>query len=238
MTNGDPVKEWGLPDWRDVQSYSNAFGPPSHWSEESWRWEFKRRQPEYRQAFDALVLQGLDGTIHRDSITKRDDQGNLVMVEPRPNTPTTAEHASELGFAFVADDEHRHMFNMLFLPNPRFSEQPASSILFGERLITAKRDENGLLVGEAQWRFDLTKPLKAQLRDCEAALTHIQVAWKKKKVREPKRDAKWLEYLRALDAKECDAVYREMLIIIPHKHQVEQSARDTVAAAIALRNKL
>ena len=159
MTVSDPANEWGLPDWRDANSYTNSFDPTNQWTDNRWRWEFKRRQPEYRQAFDALVLQGLDGTIHRDSITKRDDQGNLVMVEPRPNIPTTAEHASELGFAFAADDEHRDQFEMFFLPNPRFSEQPASAILFGDRLMTAKRDKGGLLNGEAKCHFDLTKPL-------------------------------------------------------------------------------
>lgn len=238
MDGNDPAKEWGLPDWRDEGSYTNTFGPPDQWTDDRWRWEFKRRLPDYRAAFDKYVEQGREGTIHRDSITRQDEKGRLIMVEPSHNTPTHVDDANELGFAFAASDEHREQFGMFFLPNPRFSGQPNNALLFGDRLMTASRDEDGRLIGEANWHFDLTKPLKPQLKRCEDNLARLQNALKQQGLNEKKRADKWFQYLRILDASECGASYSEMLVLVPMKRKAPQSSRDTLAAAIAVRNKL
>lgn len=238
MTENDPAKEWGLPDWRDTDSYANEFGWPEQWSDDRWRWEFKRRQPGYRAAFQDLVRLRLDGIIHRDSITRQDEKGRMIMVEPSPNTPCSVDSANELGFAFAANDAHRDQFGMFFLPNPRFSGQPNNALLFGDRLMTASRDEDGRLVGEANWHFDLTKPLKPQLKCCEDNLKRLQIALKQQSLSEKKRADKWLQYLQILDAAEYGASYSEMLFLVPMKKKVPQSSRDTLGAAIALRNKL
>lgn len=238
MVNDDPAKEWGLPDWRDAGSYSNSFGCPDEWNDTRWRWEFKRRQPEYRGVFDEYVRQGRDGTIVQDHVEEVDRDGYRKMVTAGETKSASSEHSAKPGFIFVADQEHRAKFRMFFLPNPRLSDQPNQALQFGDRLSTAQRGPDGLLVGNANYHFDLTLPLKPQLKRCEEILLGIQGQWRGKQLRQQKRDDKWLQYLRALDAHECGANYGQMLLLIPEKNQVPQSSRDTLDAAIALRNKL
>ena len=40
--------EWGVPDWRDDKAYPKL----DDISDRLWRWEFIRRMPDYRDAWD------------------------------------------------------------------------------------------------------------------------------------------------------------------------------------------
>ena len=40
--------EWGVPDWCDAAAYPQ----PDDLSDQLWRWEFIRRMPDYRNAWD------------------------------------------------------------------------------------------------------------------------------------------------------------------------------------------
>ena len=40
--------EWGVPDWRDDKAYPKL----GDFSDRLWRWEFIRRMPDYRDAWD------------------------------------------------------------------------------------------------------------------------------------------------------------------------------------------
>ena len=45
MTN---QSEWGVPDWGDATAYPK----PGEITDRLWRWEFIRRMPDYREAWD------------------------------------------------------------------------------------------------------------------------------------------------------------------------------------------
>ena len=112
MTQNDPTLECGLPNWRDADSYTNCFGRPDQWSEKRWRWEFKRRQPEYRDAFGTYVQQRRDGSIVRDHVEKINENGHRVMVAPSETEKVSSDHSNELGFMFVADAEELQRFRV------------------------------------------------------------------------------------------------------------------------------
>ena len=119
MANNDPAKEWGLPDWRNADSYTNEFGRPDEWSDDRLRWEFKRRQPEYRWAFDDLVRAGKHGTRPAGGDDQREKFGNSYI---RTLTETALnDEANNAGFMFRADEDLAFLHQMFFLPNPRFS---------------------------------------------------------------------------------------------------------------------
>lgn len=231
MTQNDPAKEWGLPDWRDTYSYRNSFGSPEKWSDTRWRWEFKRRQPEYRAAFDLYALRGRDGSIVHDHVEKINEHGHRIMVTPSETEKVSSEHANRLGFMFEADAEDLERFKMYFLPNPRFSEQPNKTLLFANRIATASRDHDGLLVGEATYRFDLMEPLTPQLEDCKRVLKFHQSLLPKAKVQRRWHKDFFTDYLQALDARECGASYEEITIYIPLNKKSRQAARDLVNQA-------
>jgi hypothetical protein len=231
MTQNDPTLEWGLPNWRDANSYTNCFGRPDQWSEKRWRWEFKRRQPEYRNAFNTYAQQRRDGSIVRDHVEKINENGHRVMVTPGATEKASFECSNELGFMFVADAEELERFQMYFLPNPRFSHQPNKSLLFGNRIETARRDQEGLLVGEATYRFDLMEPLAPQLEECMRVLKFHQGLLPQAKAQRRWHKDFFPDYLQALDARECGASYDEITVYIPLKKKNRQAARALVKQA-------
>lgn len=213
MSEEDAAKEWGLPDWRDHFSYRNKFGDPSEWSFNRWRWEFLRRRGDYRLAFDKLINERRNGTIFRDSVTEVDENGYRRMVVVNPNSEALVSSAGEIGFSFsIYDDlELLSKFSMFFMPNPRFSEQPESSLLSANTAMASKFDDQGHPIDTLNYQFDLRKPLTAQLKACELMLKSCQARVGGAVKEEKHQMQNWLEYLQALDAREVGLSYNMMM---------------------------
>lgn len=208
MAEKDPTKEWGLPDWRDSSSYRNNFGDPSEWSVARWRWEFLRRREDYRAAFASLAKSGSNGTFFQDSFTEIDEntrkqlaQGNLVSA------------AKQKGFAFLIADNPDLLskFGMFFMPNPKFSEQPEASLLLAAPFMASKFDVEGKPLFVCSYTFDLMRPIAKQLEACEAKLNEIKAQILGAVWEEKHHVQNWLEYLQALDARENNVSYAQMV---------------------------
>lgn len=235
MASNDPAKEWGLPDWRYADSYANSFGHPDQWNGTRWRWEFKRRQPEYRRAFDDLVRAGKHGT---RPVRGADQREKFVNSYHQKLTEIALNgEANTVGFMFRADEELAFQHQMFFLPNPRFSDQASSALLFAEGVQVAKRNKFGGKKNIYPYQFDVSKPLAPQLEACRKHLEFL-ASWKGLNVkRENRHKAKFFEYLRVLDANECGVKPSEFASILVYKDKTFHGARDTLKAAELLRNK-
>ena len=83
--------------------------------------------------------------------------------------------------------------------------------------------------------FDLSKPLAAQLAVAKRELTHLQKNGFEGKQQRRRHPAKWLPYLRTLDARADGASWSEISALHLNTAQTEQTARDIWDAANALR---
>lgn len=236
------MNEWGIPDWRDPQAY----GDTSNWTLMRWRWEFYRRRDDLRAYFDANAERTFqenckargalpDGS---DATFPDGTKGRIL----RPDEP---------GFTANCDWATVQHFGYGGIPNPRISDQP-------DRVIFAVLDYPGCTTshhlgkgkpwpaepelevpvceGQAAVIFDLSKPLGPQMDGAKKWLERAQSETQGEVKPKRKHKTKWLGYLRALDARSADATYAEIASIFPHTAQTEQTGRDKVAQAEALRN--
>lgn len=208
MDDNDPAKEWGLPDWRDASSYRNSFGDPSEWSFARWRWEFLRRREDYREAFASLAATASERIFFQDCFTKNGKtmekqmaQGKLISV------------VGQRGFAFSVAENLGLLskFGMFFLPNPKFSDQPEQSLLLAAPYVASKYAEDGTPLYVVTWQFNLMRPLAEQLEDCESQLKAIKERLPGAIWEEKHHVQNWHEYLQALDARENDVSYAQMV---------------------------
>ncbi len=218
--------EWGLPDWRDPLAYGDTLA----WSTSRWRWEFLRRRQDYRNDFDRHAEDTYRHYLNyyagdRDEIT----DGEIL----RPTDP-----------GFRASMPGTPKYGLTGLLNPRISEQPGHELYFreydmafyrgrGPEFLEGGKPENVMLpAGRFVVRFDLTRPLAAQLEAAKSQLIYEQMAMFGKELGTKKHGKKWLLYLRVLDAWECGAHWSEIAAIMPEttKRNID-TARDTYKQA-------
>lgn len=207
MTENDPAKEWGLPDWRDSSSYKNSFGDPSEWSFERWRWEFVRRREDYRAAFASLAALASKGIFFQDRFTNIDEH-----LQEQVARGTLISAVGHRGFAFSVSDNLGLLskFGMFFMPNPKFSDQPDESLLLAAPYIASKYDADGKPLGVLTYHFNLMRPLAEQLEACESKMKEIKAKLPGAIWEEKRHTNNWHEYLQALDARENNVSYARM----------------------------
>jgi hypothetical protein len=88
--------------------------------------------------------------------------------------------------------------------------------------------------GEVAVTFDLNRPLEPQLRHARDLLQLRQSALHGKPLQKRRHPAKWLGYLRTLDAREAGATWGEIAALHPRTAKTEQTARDIWEQARAL----
>jgi hypothetical protein len=230
--------EWGIPDWRDAQAY----GDVKQWTFNRWRWEFYRRRDDLRAFFDRWA----DESFSR----------NLRCNEGK--TP------SEPGFlAFGSGNEEGdavRLFDYGGVPNPRIGNQPAIFIMPVDQFIhkfrfynPVKSHPRGLSIMEALGKkqpkiyelrlqdheyaikFDLNKPLRSQVDEALELMKAAQIKLHGKPLQRKHHTAKWLGYLRTLDARAANATWSDISSLHPKTAQTEQTARDIWRAADGLR---
>jgi hypothetical protein len=198
LTPDHPRPDWGIPDWLD----SGSYGDTKRWPEVRWRWEFTRRREDCRADFLAYkdevewVPEGLlrHLGVKRGSRRLRPDEPGFLA--PVPGCLEKYGRSS--------------------LPNPAIGDQPfyilAGFGRRGPRLVLFPEDGIGdLKETTAVVKFDLAAPLGNQWK----AIRPFLEARQKKAVGQivnsgKKHPAKWLAYLRVLDARESGASYSEI----------------------------
>lgn len=222
------MTDWGLPDWRDPSSY----GETSSWSDLRWRWEFLRRRDDLRRDFDryapdVAALRNAD--FEELGLTELSDQ----MASPTFTTaPFGGQHYGYEG-----------------IPNPRISAltdaflafittaQPSGGLYsyFAEGAVPAYPDGVRFSPDQAVWVFDLDWNLDLQLAMAREQLARLQANRDRRKGSKDHK-AKWLTYLRVLDAKEAGASLTEIAAILPGSYgrRDAQTAHNVLQQAIAL----
>lgn len=243
------VNEWGIPDWRDPAAY----GDVKSWSFNRWRWEFYRRRDDVRAYFDAHA----DETYQcwqRNADTKWgkhlanihiDDPGFVVTVDVEtrarfgyaglPN-PRVGDQPHRTIWPYVTDDTLRIILTSFdnvrdLLAGCGVALTDRQLALMGPWLdaITANLGAHELAIV-----FDISRPLKPQLESSRILLQEEYDRQNKPSQRK-RHPAKWLGYLRTLDARADGASWRKIAAIHPRTAGTQQAARDIWKAADALR---
>lgn len=142
--------EWGIPDWREPLNY----GDVKRWTFYQWRWEFLRRRDDIRDCFIANANssqkkwvdcheQPFGTMMHTRWWVYAEKAGGIL----EPLLP------HERGFVALISPEQAESFNLAYLPNPRFSDQP-------EELIAPLSDDGTVTVLDGLTAFRLTDFLK------------------------------------------------------------------------------
>ena len=194
------MNEWGIPDWRDPAAYGDA----KRWGFWRWRWEFYRRRDDLREVFLFVSEKESDDPELTELVTQgrppRGQPGHYVCAntkrmfgyhEKLPD-PSVSAHPEELLFAWdhlppVMSEWTRNDGKAVTWPGMRI---PATNF--------------ALVV------FDLDKPLESQFFAAKRHACAMQEFVHGQLLQRRRHPAKWLGYLRALDAREADASWAEI----------------------------
>ncbi len=204
------MTDWGLPDWRDPSTY----GDTAAWSDLRWRWEFQRRRGDLMRDFEQYAPQA--------AALRNADFVELGLTEVQ------AQIANE---GFTTAPFGGQPYGYEGIPNPRISALPDTFLEF----ISTNRPSGGLhpyyaedgvpaypdgvqfMPDQAVWVFDLNREIDPQLATAREQLAKLQAEQAKIK-RAKDHKAKWLTYLRVLDAREAGASLTEIAAILPDSH--------------------
>ncbi len=227
----EPV-DWGCPDGSNMTDYAGN----QNWSGVRWRWEFKRRTQQFRQAFMMRLIENnewdFDRKTYPDDIFHPDFQDELLKL--------SAPEAAQLGMAY--------------LPNPRKSAVPDEYLSGGKTSLTSrtlmgihlKKIELGSFkpldvmgYGQIAIVFDPSMPIAPQI---EGLSEHLEGHRYYNQQADPTRwhHDKRLTYLRILDAREQGFSWSKCAGAVLPKHvsQSAHSARDTYKAAVRYQEAL
>jgi hypothetical protein len=241
------AERWGVPDWRDAAAYPCE---PDELSPRNWWWEFTRRRPDYRELWEHPSNGWMEGEgdderfpADRQDLAMRFQMG--FLLNPRK--------------AYRADFRLIACYRALNAPVLSASGLTHSALADAEQLVTklgadalaleieatrknaASAEESGV----ALYQFDLSKPLGPQIERAHNQLEFLQRRRFGKQNTRKKRTEGWALFLRALDAREDGASYREMRDVFwpgrairkdGKEEKTAQSARDVFLAACELRD--
>jgi hypothetical protein len=240
------MNAWGIPDWREPKAYGNS----GAWNFFRWRWEFYRRRPDLREmftkssnapspelsfAFPERPPKGESGHYACAPDVCRDKFGYW----PHLPDPSIGDHPSDLLFVFPKEmpklDDDIQWDNYSAMEH---LEQCGLNLT--ENQISAIEHLNGAMLvpfhkGKTFMAFDLEQPIEPQLAIAKRYLQMQQRDQLGRNLQARRRHpAKWLTYLRVLDAREAGASWSKIASILPRTARTDQTARDTWEQAQAL----
>jgi len=195
------AKEWGVPDWRDPEAYGDTTG----WEFVRWRWEFNRRQDDYRkEAINLLEKRGdrIDHSHEWDAYHRK--WGYSRVLDPRVSD--------------YPDDELK-----------TWGHHSIATMKSGPRQFLKVKD------GEFAVLFKLNAPLSDQLKQATLAVHAAQTERFGQLLQNRHHQKKWLSYLRALDAERAGATFVEIAKLDSTTSQTHHAGRDRWEAAKDLR---
>jgi hypothetical protein len=222
------MTNWGIPNWRDP----NAYGDTKRWSECRWRWEFIRRRDDCRKDFST----------HKDETVRFFEDASAREIARSPDAKRgRLLRPDERGFVAQVPDCYKK-YGLNNLPNPAVGDQPFYVIMFrkrGPKMVMFPEDSirSHFETTDSVVIFDLTAPIGDQLEGARQLLEWQQQDKLGHAVRPGKKHpAKWLSYLRALDAKESGASLSQIAKsgLLIGRREDPQSARDVLKQATAL----
>jgi hypothetical protein len=246
------MSEWGVPDWRDASAYPD----PKQTLGLEWWWEFTRRRPDYRALWTAVAVDRTEGGWSLDTESGRrtfypaDRHGLILRFQLNALLDPTCSHS------YLEISSRRWSLNHSLPSATTISHRAVNEAkLLGDQIgaegVEALLEEQkaqadaASTAGVTLYQFDLSKPLAPQLDRARADLEFWQGREFGKKNTRKARRGNWREFLRAIDAREGGATYREIRDVFwtgrsqrkdGKEEKTEQSARDTYAAACELRD--
>lgn len=219
----------GVPDW----TVSSAYPDVAKTTMREWWWEFTRRRPDYRSLWESA--EELEGKAHRYAPDV--DAFRLHFQLSVIHDPAASLTDWELM-------QYHYPANYARSPRELLAEQWDKPGADYSAAIAEHRGRMADELGHQLYNFDLSQPLGPQLERVERDLKAVQKELFGKITRRPRRD-NWREFLRAIDARDGGATYREIRDVFwPRRasrrdgkeEKTEQSARDTYIAACKLRD--
>lgn len=224
------IVHWGVPDWQDANAYGGE-----NLTDNQWWWEFTRRRPDYRSAWEraepAQSEEMIDsgGEIYRfaDDVDRFRLTFQLSTIH-NPTRPMSQDQA--VG--------NRFRTNYGVSPRNYLAEQsnhPHISLALQE---AAKRGKLEDASGLYRYNFDLSKPLTTQIETCKQLLEAIQNENEGHLLKKRPRKQNWTEFLRTIDARDAGATFSDVATTLWPQliDKTPQSARDTHRAACELRD--
>ncbi|MDQ2091341.1 hypothetical protein [Marimonas arenosa] len=231
---------WGCPNWRSAENYIGW----ESWDERRWRWEFKRRTQAVRFGFQ-LELKNVwrednpEGGIPPGLMWKDEYARTLIHL--------SAPDATSFGFSPLpnplysealdwADEEYSYMGTDILKKTLE-----ARTLLSFDVFHRSQKPFGGvdvLGVGQVAVVFDPNRPIEPQPAGLQEHLESYRHHSLKPLSR--KHKAKWLRYLRILDAREDGASWAECADILLRgtTAATPQTAADTHAQAVKTRDGL
>ncbi len=207
--------ELGIPDWREPTAYPD----PDDLRMSDWHWEFLRRNPKYREAYDLSEL-----SLENESKALYFERVYLLSgpVDPRLSVKQYLKLTE--GKLFCSN----HFDN--FIGSGSLSSMHAQA--YEIERIMHNRSFHDLF-----FRIDPLKPLDPQFRGAIEIATRSQVSLLGHILAPRTRKDKWPLYLRVLDARDCKATYSEIArVCLRHQEQGDGAARDLAKQARKLRD--
>jgi hypothetical protein len=261
------MNAWGIPDWQDAAAYGDVTG----WTFNRWRWEFYRRRDDLRECFDAHA----EETYHHWQ--KFAGKPGFPAAHLRPHEPGFAaivgeENVARFGYANLPNPRIGHQTWELL--SPRITDDALKGVPLGG----GANGKNGVahlleIAGleptpeqadflrahlspvpplednEFTVAFDLNRPLEPQIKTAQRTLKFHQEERHGRKLQKRRHPARWLAYLRVLDARASNASWSEIANLFYRQGVLDrrknplggymgpppQAARDMWDAADALR---
>ena len=211
---------WNVPDWRDESAYPK----PDDLPPKVWRWEFIRRMPDYRAAWDEAAKREYEIMRRRDT---HQNPSQFLTPDSQYFTVGRAVYSFPEEFNDILK-YHNHPF-----PNPRLTSKQlleSSLVIFryndeeGGSLVSrpepiAREVRDILFPGRISIEFDLMEPGGPQFDRARARFESLQREYAQKfnfsdqleaKLRARQRALLWPRYLRVLDARDEGVNYHEI----------------------------
>ncbi|MBE9549791.1 MAG: hypothetical protein IMF09_10330 [Proteobacteria bacterium] len=216
MTNN----RWGCPNWKDRESYPHN---GDDLSDALWRWEFIRRDPDYRQAW----ARGTEAETPLFRIPALEDQQHIQryyclyqLYDPSKKGGFHETLFIQKGGYTTRHASSKDTLDRIDMFNKKFTDPAIQDAHLRSTI------ESLCALSDLSWDgkvslavFDLSKPLTEQFDQIKVLLKEQQKYYKQREIGFKKQKGKWPRYLRVIDAKDQGASYTEIF-----NHFAEETA--------------
>ncbi len=225
------MTDWGIPDWRDSSAYPNA----EDLSIDEWRWEFLHRRDDYRKDYIRPESDFVD-----ESRARYFEQKYSLV-----NVANPSRSVCDMKSPSQDDDEiFLPMFDVQFWDTRkgiRYSFPWPEEKLPGKDPQPQDMDFRIDLLQPLSPQFDRAKKIAVYCQQKQRGLSRDQIKKRPKDqiIKRPNIN-NWPRYLRALDAREQGATYREIgELLLGHKDYdvAAKRAKEIHKAAKALQKQ-
>lgn len=220
---------WGVPDWRNADAYPK----PDELSDRLWRWQFIRRMPDYREAWERASK--VEYEVLLDQVAKGLAKfGVLSPDNPYFVVTSTTVYNNPSKYGGLIKYNLETFFNprvavprIIWQDGPQyfdlrrtaFNDERAGSGAVGPKPEPRLVRESIIEPGWTDVKFNLNEPLDQQFGRAATLLKELQERYLQEigtaeqvrvKAARRKRKNIWPQYLRVLDARDSGTSYEEI----------------------------